>query len=97
MIPHPTLSSRSKAFDASFVHVDVCRVRETQVDGQEEECGHVTSDGNGAGLSDAALYAWAESMFAGGSDASVALGGEPVCETPTVGLCIRCKAAVIKL
>lgn len=70
---------------------------ETQVEGQEEECGHVTSDGNGAGLSDAALYAWAESMFAGGSDASVALGGEPVCETPTVGLCIRCKAAVIKL
>ena len=35
------LSLRSKAFKASVVHVDVRRVQETQVLGQEEGCSHI--------------------------------------------------------
>ena len=36
-------------------------------------------------------------MFSGGSEASVMLSGDPICETLSVRLCVRLKAAVAKI
>ena len=91
------MSSRSTAFDAQFVRMVPRSVHDNEVTGRDEGFDRGPTDGLGADLDDAALYAWLVRMTAGGRDASIVLGGEPVCDTPTVGLCVRSESAVAKV
>ena len=53
--------------------------------------------GNKAKIADAMLYAWSEHMFAGGTEASVVLGGSAVIDELMVGDCVLMKLALQRL
>ena len=65
--------------------------------GRDEGFDRGPTDNDGADMGKAALYAWVERMVAGGRGSSIVLGGQPVCKTPTIGLCVRSKAAVAQV
>ena len=73
---------------------------ERSVEDQAEWWVQSSSDGSAgctAKISDAMLYAWSERMFAGGSEASVVLGGSAVIDKLTVGDCVLMKPALQRL
>ena len=71
-------------------------VHEKEVLGWDERFDLGPTDNDSADMDEATLYAWVVRMVGGGKDSSIMLGGKPVCEKPTIGLCVRSKAAVAK-
>lgn len=72
-------------------------VHEKEVMGRDERFDRGPTDDDGADMDSAALFAWVVRMVAGGKDSSIVLGGQPVCKKPTIGLCVRSKAAVAQV
>jgi hypothetical protein len=73
---------------------------EPSVEGQAERWMESPPEGNRgseAKITDAMLYAWSERMFAGGSEASVVLGGPAMLNELTVGDCLLMKPALQRL